>query len=166
MRNTRTFEHSGTAGPMNGGQWLEELANWLEQFPWQWFCTLTFRQGPSPARARWRLLRWADELRNALGTPGFQWVGVPEDGSTGLHFHFHVLIAGLNPGCGAAERLCWMRRWYKLAGDARIEDFEPNCGGVRYVLKHVVPDDMDAIEFHLATPVEMKSGAKQKVTSR
>lgn len=133
------------------GEWLSELTDWLECFPWQWFVTLTFRPGLSPAQARWRLLRWADELRDALGMSDFQWIGVPEDGSTGLHFHYHVLIAGLNPACGAAERLHWMRQWYKLAGDARIEDFKANCGGVRYVLKSVGPNDFDKVEFHLAT---------------
>jgi hypothetical protein len=136
---------------MDGGQWLEEFSGWLEGFAWQWFATLTFRPGLSPAQARWRLIRWADELRDALGTEDFQWLGVPEQGSTGLHFHYHVLIGGLNPGCGAAERLCWMKRWDKLAGDARITDFKPDCGGVRYVLKAVRPEDFDEVEFHLAT---------------
>ena len=147
------------------GEWLTEFAEWLEQFPWQWFVTLTFRPGLSPAQARWRLLRWTDELRVALGTENFQWFGVPEHGSTGLHFHYHVLVAGLTSGCGPAERLVWMRRWYKFAGDARIEDYKANCGGVRYVLKHVVPGDLDAIEFHLTTqtPAAMNSGTKQKV---
>ena len=149
---------------MNGGEWLEELVTWLESFAWQWFVTLTFRPGLSPAQARWRLIRWAEELQQALGTSDFEWIGVPEHGSGGLNFHFHVLIGGLNPGCGAAERLCWMKRWYKLAGDARITDFKPDCGGVRYILKHIVPGDMDAIEFHLTTqtPAAVNSSTKQK----
>jgi hypothetical protein len=136
---------------MMDGEWLEELANWLEGFEWQWFCTLTFRPGLSPAQARWRLLRWADELRDALGTSDFQWFGVPEHGSTGLNFHYHVLIAGLNPGCGAAERLCWMKRWWKLAGDARIEDFKADSGAARYILKGVRPEHFDKIEIHLVS---------------
>jgi hypothetical protein len=150
---------------MNREEWLSEMSDCLETFTWQWFATLTFRPGLSPAQARWRLLRWADELRDALGTAGFQWVGVPEDGSTGLNFHYHLLIAGLNPGCGAAERLCWMRRWYKLAGDARIEDFKADSGAARYILKAVRPEDFDKVEFHLATPVEMKSSTKHKTHS-
>ena len=148
---------------MNGGQWLEEFSTWLESFEWQWFCTLTFRPGLSPAQARWRLLRWADELRDALGTADFEWFGVPEHGVTGLHFHYHALVGGLNPGCGAAERLCWMKRWYKLAGDARITDFKPNSGAARYILKAVDPDDLDDIEFHLTTqtPAAMNSSTNR-----
>jgi hypothetical protein len=158
----KTTGKTWTAAPT--GEWLSELTEWLERFPWQWFATLTFRSSPSPAQARWRLLRWADELRDALGTANFEWIGIPEHGVTGLHFHFHALVGGLVPGCGAAERLCWMKKWHALAGDARITDFKPHSGGVRYILKHVVPGDMDAIEIHLRTqtPVAMNLGTKQK----
>jgi|SRR5579862_49275 len=151
---------------MDEGLWLDGLVDWLDRFPWQWFVTLTFRPGFTPAQARWRLLRWAEELRDSLGTGDFQWVGVPENGTTGLNFHYHVLVAGLDAEVGAAERLEWMRRWYKLAGDAQIEDFKPDSGGVRYVLKHVGPRDFDAIQFHLASragavPGEMKNEKDQ-----
>jgi hypothetical protein len=147
---------------MNNGEWLEEVVSWLEGYEWQWFATLTFRHELSPAQARWRLLRWADELQQALGTDDFEWIGVPERGSTGLHFHYHVLIAGLDRGCGAAERLYWMQRWFRFAGDARIEEFRANCGGVRYVLKHVGPNDFDSIELHLISrrPVAKEAGTK------
>jgi hypothetical protein len=136
---------------MTDGEWLYELTEWLDGFSWRWFATLTFRPGLSPAQMRWRLLRWAEELGDALGTGEFEWIGVPERGSTGVHSHYHVLIAGLDPGCGAAERLYWMRRWYKFAGDARIEDFRANSGGVRYILKHLGPNDFDTIEIHLVS---------------
>jgi hypothetical protein len=148
---------------MNGGEWLEEFATWLEGFAWVWFCTLTARPGLSETQIRFRLRRWTIELGDALGTPDFGWVGIPEKGVSGFHFHFHLLVAGLTSGCGAAERLCWMKKWYALAGDARITDFKPNCGGVRYIVKHVVPGDLDAIEIHLATrtPAPMNSSTKQ-----
>lgn len=147
---------------MVNGEWLDEMVNWLEGFPWQWFVTLTTRPGLSEVQLRWRLLRWADELREALGTQDFEWIAVPERGVTGWNFHFHVLIGGLKPGCGAAERLEWMRRWYKIAGDAQIEDYQPDAGGVRYILKHVGPWEFDQIEFRLKSkaPLLSKAGAK------
>lgn len=136
---------------MHDEQWLDEFVGWLETYPWRWFATLTSRPELSEVQLRYRLRRWGSELGGALGTREYQWIGVPEYGSTGLHYHYHVLIAGLKPGCGAAERLHWARVWYKLAGDARIDDFAPNSGGVRYVLKSARPGDVDAIEFHLTT---------------
>jgi hypothetical protein len=147
---------------MKNGEWLEDLTDWLEAYPWLWFCTLTSRPGLSAAQMRWRLLRWSEALQEDLGTKDFQWIGVPESGTSGFNFHFHVLIAGLRQGCGATERLEFMRRWYKLAGDAQIEDFRAGSGGVRYVLKSVGPNNVDKIEFHLAAPAptEAKSGQK------
>ena len=44
-----------------------------------------------------------------------------------------------------------MKHWYKLAGDARIEDFKADSGAARYILKAVRPDDFDKIEFHLVS---------------
>jgi hypothetical protein len=143
---------------MQNREWLDELVEWLEGYAWQWFVTLTSRPGLAEAQVRWRLLRWAEELGDTLGTRDFEWLGVPENGVTGLHFHYHVLVAGLKPDCGAEERLQFMRRWYKLAGDARIEDFKADSGGVRYILKHVGPEQFDDIEFHFATRTNMPTG--------
>jgi len=146
---------------MQNGEWLDQLAGWLEEFDWQWFATLTSRPGLSQAQLRWRLRRWAEELDDALGTESFEWIGVPEKGVTGMHFHFHVLIAGLDANSGAIQRLAWMRRWSKLAGDAQIEDFRANSGGVRYVLKHVGPQDVDEIEFHLVSRIRVHSAVEE-----
>ena len=81
--------------------------------------------------------------------------------TAGLDFHFHVLIGGLS-GWHADERLEFMRRWNKLSGDARIAIYDPDLLGVRYILKYVEPNDMDSIEFHLASRTRLQSefGAK------
>jgi len=128
--------------------WRDAWATWWEGLPWKWMCTLTFRPGLLESQARWRLRKWASELRDALGTDDFEWIGIPELGRTGDDFHFHVLIGGLK-NWHASERLEWMRRWHKIAGDARIDVYDPNLRGVRYVLKYLEPNDMDLIEFHL-----------------
>jgi hypothetical protein len=132
-------------------QWLDEFSNWLETFPWQWFCTLTFWPGFSKHQARWRLHKWIDELRNTLGTDNFEWLGVLELGKTQQNLHYHVLVAALRHW-HASERLDFMRRWNRFAGDARIEIYEPNRGCVRYILKSIGPDDMDNIEIGLRSP--------------
>jgi hypothetical protein len=141
---------------MNAQEWRDEMASWLEGFPWKWFGSLTFRPGFSESQARWRLRRWAGELRTALGTKNFEWVAIPEVGKTGEDFHFHVLIGGL---CNwhAGERLDFMRRWRAVAGDARIEVYDPNLRGVRYILKYVEPNDTDKIEFHLVSRTRLQA---------
>jgi hypothetical protein len=146
---------------MNKNAWMDEMVNWLQGFAWLWFCTLTFRPGLSPAAARWRVRKWADALRDALGTQDFGWVGVPEHGRTGLDFHYHVLVSGLRER-HAPQRLEWMRRWNKIGGDARIDTFRHDVGGVRYILKHVGPEDMDNFELHLNSRTQLQTtfGAK------
>jgi hypothetical protein len=141
---------------MNRQEWLDEFVRWLEGFPWLWFCSLTFRPGLSPAAARWRLRKWMDALREALGTRDFQWVAVPERGRTGLDFHYHVLVGGLRDW-QAGERVEWMRRWYKFCGDARIDVYNPDAGGVRYILKFVGPEDMDSLEIHLKSGCQLQT---------
>lgn len=142
-------------------EWRDGMVVWLEEFPWLWFCSLTFRPGLSPAQARWRLRLWVSELREALGTKDFEWLGVPEFGRTGADFHFHLLVGGLRDW-QAAEREEWMRRWFKLAGEGQIDIYRPGIGGVDYILKSVGPNDTDEIEFHLVSRTRLQSrfGAK------
>jgi hypothetical protein len=141
------------------GEWLNEMTMWLQGFPWVWFVTLTFRPGLTEAQARWRLRHWVGELRDALGTPDFQWIGVPESGRTGFDFHFHLLIAGLKKW-HAPELMEWMRRWGKLAGDARISIFKKDAGGIEYIFKHARPENADALEMHLSTRSRKKLDVK------
>jgi hypothetical protein len=137
---------------MHQEQWREELSDWLAGFPWMWFCTLTFRPGLSPAQARWRLRTWMDALQSDLGTSEFQWLAVPEHGRTGLAFHFHALVAGLRDR-RARQRVEWMRRWFKIGGDARIDAYNAAAGGIRYILKGVGPNHLDNLEIHLNAPL-------------
>jgi hypothetical protein len=141
---------------MDHGVWLEDLTDWLESFIWQWFCTLTLRPSVSSLQAARRLQRWASELGDACGTTDFGWIAVPENGRTGFHFHYHVLVGGLKPGLGAAERLDSMRRWWHLAGDARIDDFKEGVGGVRYIVKGLTPQNFQSVELHLASNSKSK----------
>ena len=135
---------------MNNEQWRDEYVEWLERFNWQLFCSLTFRPLFSNNQRRWRIRQWANELGEQLGTKKFSWIAVPESGRTGQDHHYHALIGGLR-SCDARARLAWMRRWRKLAGDARIDPYTPNIGGIRYILKSVGPDDVDDIEIHISS---------------
>lgn len=146
---------------MQNGDVMDQMVGWLEGFAWTWFVTLTFRPIFTEAQARYRMLKWCEELDRELGTGDFEFVGVPEYGAGG-QFHYHLLIGGLRLGIGAEQRLEWGAKWWKLAGDARIDDYRPGIGGIRYILKYVDPDDMDEIEFHLCAHTGMDSGSGGK----
>lgn len=136
--------------------WRTDMERWLAGFAWQWFCTLTFRPGLSANQRRARLHHWLGGLRTALGTSGFGFFAIQENGRTGLDPHFHVLVSGLRESSTAA-RFDWMCRWSKMAGDCRISDFTPNAGGIRYILKNASADNPDAIEFDLSTNSQLQT---------
>ena len=139
---------------MNKNEWRDAYVDWLEKFYWRWFCTLTFRPELPEAHARWRMRKWVSALRAELGTEEFGFFAVREYGTTGMDFHYHILVTGLRDW-HAEERVEWMRRWFKLAGDASITEFKPGCGGVRYILKFVGPNDQDATQFELSSASQM-----------
>ena len=141
---------------MNIEDWRQDYVKFLSRFPWLWFCTLTFRPGLSIFQARWRLRTWMRELKLALGTGNFAWFAVREDGKTGMDLHFHSLVMGLTDR-GAEQRVEWMRAWEKLAGDALITPFNPDAGGLAYILKNVNPDDPDAIDFEMNGETQMQT---------
>jgi hypothetical protein len=142
-------------------EWRKEFADWLAGFPWQWFVTLTFLPGSTEHKARWRLRAWVDELRQSLGTDDFEWFAVSERGRTLFNFHFHVLVGGMRRW-QATERLEWMRRWNQFSGDALITPFNPDAGGIEYMLKHLAPNETDKLEIHIKSRTTMQSrfGAK------
>jgi hypothetical protein len=146
---------------IKGDEWAREVSNWLGTFPWKWFATLTFRPGFSAAQRRWRLRLWIRELQAELGNENFQWFGVPENGRTGQDRHYHILVGGLRDW-HAGKRLRWMKRWNRLCGDALIAKFNPDAGGINYILKNVGPNDVDSLELHLNAHTRMQAtlGAK------
>ena len=141
---------------MTVAEWREEMTTWLEEYPWQWFGSLTFRPYFTIGQRKARLRRWKDALKSELGTTDFDFIGIPELGKTGDDYHYHSLVGGLS-AWHAAERLDWMKRWGRLSGDARIETYQPNKGGMAYVLKNVGPEDFDEIELDLSSHTRLQS---------
>jgi hypothetical protein len=56
------------------------------------------------------------------------------------------LTKGLR-GWHADERLEWMKRWWKMSGEAQIDIYMPSAGGIPYILKNANPSDPDGIEI-------------------
>ena len=71
------------------------------------------------------------EIESSDGGKDFRWVRVTEHGADGSNLHFHVLIGGLRKG--TATR--WVSRWNAIAGEAKVEQFNPDEDGIFYILK-------------------------------
>ena len=121
---------------------VDDWEEWLDEFHPQWLCTLRLRPDVTRPKARWRLNMWLRELGEDLGTAEFDWVVAPGLGSIGIDFHYHVLVRGLREWY-AAERLFWMRRWFEMAGEARIDECDRKTGGVHYIFKTIESDELE-----------------------
>jgi hypothetical protein len=146
---------------MEANTWRKDLENWLDGFAWLWFCSMTFRPGLKPKQARWRLDIWLETLRNDLGTADFSFVAVREFGKTGQDLHYHLLIKGLRRS-HYDERLDFMRRWSKLAGDARIDPYKPGTGGIAYILKDLDQSRPEDLEFNLCPDNHLQTKLEKK----
>jgi hypothetical protein len=150
-----------TGDKMEAEKWRKDYESWLDGFRWEWFCSLTFRPGLKPKQARWRLHTWLEALRESLGTEDFGFVAVRENGRTGQNHHYHALIKGLKRS-HYDERLDFMSRWWKLAGDALINPYKEGAGGISYILKDLDPSRPDDIEFNLSSDNQLQTKLEKK----
>jgi hypothetical protein len=128
---------------MTKAELIDAYEDWLLQYHWHLFATLTFRTSASISKANRLFLRWIKEMRDADGDNDFRWARVTEYGAFGDNLHFHALIGGLRDGC----KWPWVLRWDELAGDSWISYYIACGGGIRYMLKGANPDrdfDFDA----------------------
>jgi hypothetical protein len=109
-----------------------EWGEFLSQFEWDWFVTLTFRDWVKSFRAHRLFDLFVRELEKAAGQRIF-YFRVDEIGPQGGRFHLHALIGNV----AHLRRMFWMDYWDKLAGHARILPFSSRRGAAFYVAKYV-----------------------------
>ncbi len=108
------------------GDWLSE--NWN----WEWYATLTFRDNVGVVRANSLWQMWYKQLITATRRD-VQYVRFTEwQRNRGIP-HYHVLMLNLKH----VRRLTWLDRWVDLAGWARIHKYNPNKGAAYYLTKYI-----------------------------
>ncbi len=152
--------------PFCGHRWSENeiinaLGDWLsklhEQYPWDWFATLTFAderltQGSTVSRgditpdgAAYWFRRWLHDAA-AAGVAKPYAFRADEYGPLYGRYHLHALIgnvAHLQRYCGEwlprgvwGKSCCWVHRW--PCGIARIFHYDPRRGAHFYLSKYVI----------------------------
>jgi hypothetical protein len=122
-------------------QLIEEYADWFSEYSWNWFGTVTFPGYPSRTIAIRKFDEWIAEIKRRDGTKSFRYVRVLERGAYEDNIHFHFLIGGLER---RANWYQWRCRWQETNGAAVISNYDPKRGGIRYLLKSLLPDrDLD-----------------------
>ena len=110
----------------------EAWGEFLTRFPWDWFCTFTFRDPVPSFTAHHRFAYFARDLERAAGLP-IAWFRGDEYGPRGGRLHLHALILNV----GNLRRLTWMDRWNERNGYARILPFDAEKGAAFYCAKYV-----------------------------
>jgi len=119
--------------------WCQFLGQW----DWQWFCTLTFRDVVHPEAADKSFRYFISRLNRQLYGPrwykkaygGIPWVRALEYQRRGV-IHFHALFADVE----GVRRLSWMDEWNEIAGFGRIEAIKDKWAVRRYVTKYCLKE--------------------------
>jgi hypothetical protein len=126
-------------------QLKDSYQEWFSAWEWRWFLTMKIDSGrPSRRRAIALFDQWIGELGKAEGSSSFRWIRVLEHGRDGDHLHIHALIGGFRN-----RKAHWGRRWEKLGGEVVIERYNPDEGGIRYLLKTMNTDGDIDLDYQL-----------------
>lgn len=110
----------------------ESWATFLNNFNWDWWVTLTFRdkQTTNSANRKWNV--WLKGLENERDNK-VGYFRVTELQRLRNNIHFHALMLNLR----GIRRLTWMDEWDRIAGFARIYPYKKNKGANYYLCKYV-----------------------------
>lgn len=119
-------------------------ADWLQQFWWQWFVTLTFAESMHPEEATKRFNQWIAWLNRKaysrgwrLNEDGVFWVLATEFQRRGV-VHFHALIGDVEDLNGRVSRRAARNVWYPRNGLARVDAIDDGISAItNYVSKYV-----------------------------
>lgn len=118
-----------------------EYANLINNYPWQWYATLTFVRLLSFIKA-WKLFhRWLTAIRHSTGKR-VTYLAVIERDTWRTNPHFHVLLAGVD----GEKRDKWRKVWYWFGGWSRIQRYDVK-GGAKYYLGEKLTGNAADIKF-------------------
>lgn len=124
----------------------EAWGTWLDEFSWDLWCTLTFKEERSHASATRAFENFGKFIRNS-GSPDAGWFFAHEVGRLG-RLHLHALIGGIDPW--TSRRALW-RWWFRRYGRAQILPFDPDRGAAFYVAKYVTKGELSHYDIEPPT---------------
>lgn len=117
---------------------VQNYGTYFAGFPWQFFCTGTFRTEASREVAlrlfKKVIVRIQDKLKSAV-----EFIAVPEQTTSGLGmppglWHWHFVICGPAHRCADLMRLI-EAMWKKYCGNVDVCPYEPCLAGAFYLAK-------------------------------
>ena len=105
---------------------------WLRQWKWDWWTTLTFRYPVSSRQAHRLWKRWLHALESEVHGKVHYVRGTELQKFRGDIPHYHALIKGVK---GQTPRV-WERVWHGIGGLAKIDDYDVHLGASYYLAKY------------------------------
>src|SRR5664279_5088478 len=115
----------------------ESLAEWVDQFDWQFYFTGTFppdRSYRDAIKTKRAFERFAGDLRNNYGKNHIEYFMAVERFKHGDFTHVHALLNGLD-GCTYPQIGGTWRARFK--GIEQVEGYDPEKGAAFYLTKYV-----------------------------
>jgi hypothetical protein len=137
----------------------ETYGQFIGHFPWQWYCTLTFRREVS-RRAAFKLFnRWKVLLKKASRQPtDYLLVIEPTRSRNGVP-HLHVLLRGV----GCEKPHIWQKRWFTIGGQAKVREYDPALGAANYLANKMDRHGVDVLFSRtLAASLQMNSAISKE----
>jgi hypothetical protein len=114
---------------MDKTQITQAAGDWLNQYSWDWFVTLTFENPVTRTEAFKRFNRWKVQLKKAAGSR-IEYVMVIEDHKyRGSIPHLHILLSGAEQ----ENPRKWQQEWYRTNGLCKVEIYNPHRGASYYL---------------------------------
>jgi len=129
---------------MNKPQLQEEWSVFLSQYPWQWFCTFTFKTSPHPEAAFKTFRHFINLINRKLYGSRAQKKGLSVHWALALEYHksgvihFHALIGDNVDLNERFSRIEASNIWRELAGFNLIDPIDDKLLAVtNYVSKYI-----------------------------
>ena len=114
---------------------------WLRQWRWDWWVTLTFRYPVSTRQAHRLWKEWIHLLEHSVQSK-VHYVRVTEyQRFRGDIPHFHALLLGVRE----QQPKRWEGTWNNLGGLAKVEPYDVKLGATHYLAKYLINGTGDII---------------------
>ncbi|MFC1938849.1 hypothetical protein ACFLWM_01680 [Chloroflexota bacterium] len=119
----------------------QSYGEFLSQFPWDWYCILTFRNSISSRLAFKTFNRWKVQLKKAANRRIDYALFIEPTSLRDDIPHLHCLIYGV----GKEKPYIWEQHWFVLAGLAQIRPYNPDLGAAFYLGQKMLYNNISVV---------------------
>lgn len=117
----------------------DQWADFLNQWKWDWYATLTFKDPISIKKAFKSFNEWKVALKHAV-KQRIDYAMVIEYSKSKLYIpHIHIFLSGAKN----EKPYKWEKRWYQIGGIAKIKGYNPEQGASYYLAKKIAGGKVD-----------------------